>query len=161
MTQQMTATADYVPAAALSGAEEHFRIGVTDAINYTSAWRSRTSTLLPLKAFTVKYLEMQRLLEEVNKFKTPVNLETAAIRLYLGKRPADPEKPGELEDCLVMTLVDGFNPDNNNAGNDIVLYFDQAGEVERGCFDFAYPCPATCARNSPLFDAQNPIVIHE
>jgi hypothetical protein len=136
-----------------------FRLPAQTAVNDTTNWRS-TDPPGGLKAFTIRIQELQDMLNEAATLN--IDMSQAAVRAYLAQKP-DPNNPtGPLLNALVFALVDGFVPPNGTdpaiAGTDIVEYVVARGATISGCFDFTYPCPATCATDSPLFDNSKPIV---
>ena len=123
-----------------------FLISPETACTYTQNWRNLDAANPNfIKAFTVKIEELQLILEEM------ASLDANAIRVYLGQENNSMEHTGTNKK-LVLVAVAGFDPDENNAGFDIVSYADPTNPNNSlsGCYDFTYPCPDTCAKTSPL-----------
>ena len=131
-----------------------FRIPLQDAVAYTKNWRDQPhDDNNYVKAFTVNLEELKEILYDL-KDSNGAN----AVRFYIAEKPVDPN-PGSpitgFQETLILVGVTGFDPENNIAGDDILDFVPKEGSAVSGCYDFTYPCPDTCATNSPLFNDLN------
>jgi hypothetical protein len=144
---------------------QNFKISVRDAVEYTTTWRTIYSSdpSIPM-AFTICHQEILDIIAEV--LPPGTDPQDIAYRFYMGYKQTEVVTPRGTEiqtkPAMVIVVVTGFTRDEQgnvtNPGTDLyeivktVKGDDLTDTDTSGCFDFAYPCPATCQLNSPLID---------
>lgn len=126
-----------------------FKISVPNAITFAQTWRqAKKNEPYFVKSFTVSADELMSILNEMQNLYSDIN----AVRFYMGLKPDI--STGQLVPCLVMVGVQNFGNTTNPPGTDVIDLPDHLHIHnplhDSLCYDFAFPCPDTCAINSPL-----------
>lgn len=126
-----------------------FKISVANAITFAQTWRqAKKNEPYYFKSFTVSADELKGILNEMQNLYSDIN----AIRFYMGLKPDI--NTGQIIPCLVMVGVQNFENSTNPSGTDVIslpAHLHTNNPLHDSlCYDFAFPCPDTCATNSPL-----------
>jgi hypothetical protein len=126
---------------------------------------NKSDTSMPM-AFSVRHSELEEVFKEMSPTLDPLKF---AFRFYLGYKEVTEEAAGgtiiSTKPCLVIVAVSDFERDEVsgkiiNPGTDLwqIEMLTDPGVFQSGCFDFTYPCPTTCQKESPLFNGIIPFL---
>ncbi len=142
--------------------ETNGHVSLDSAIRFTREWREVPQEYVKkIKAFTIRRFELQKLINHMDE------IGCDAARFYTGLKPLPPtpDRPDIiLYPCMLMVGVQGYVPDFENpsksiAGTDVFFmgqkqadkngtgYETETAAEEQFVYDFALPCPDTCAQS--------------